>query len=836
MTQKKILLSILFVAITIATFAKRKQSYYPFSEELYVVSNYTNLNNKWEKETRSINDLIQRGVRGFILSLELDSNRVYAHTPQDKLIPAEELLQPMTQFLDNNTDELLVLFLNYSFSSEHVINLFRHLNVHQKIWVEEDKGQWPGRKLMTNSGKQIVLFTMNDHSANYSGFHYLWNYAVEPFQSFDINPSFGGDYKNGVAANAFLFFNGYNLPSDTVNIEIPFKNFKVVENPFLVAHLINLWQQTGKKPNFLVCNKFRNEIIHVANNVLFHRSVRGTITQNGRLLNNILWQGSVNANTSGSFSFPFLAGEDFEFQAEKSGYNLVPNQIKGESVEANVVQNIIATPIPINSELQAFYPFDKGIKDASVANRNGTYTNGVFIDDEERGQVIQLKDSQYVDLPSAVELGIYNNDLTVSSWVKVDSFALRDLNILGTEDGYYRKGLHMQFRDKRPYFGFFSNDLNGNTQIQKGRWYHLVWRYSKHSGEQAIFVNGRLDAKSKGHPSFMGRSKLKVGKAINQHNFFHGVIDDLAIWNRPLGDEEIWNLYQDVYDLSKVSFIDRLRYQWKWYVTIAVACLVFLLIWLFRLVNRKSKRLSIALTEPELPQVNAIHLFGGFRVFDKEGNDITSLFTPKMELLFIAILLASVKTSKGISSEALDQIVWPGLSKKSAANNRGVTKSKLQQVLNKVEGIHIENEHEHWRISLSDKVFCDYAESIEHIKSGKVANNAARFQRFYALLYKGSLLPHVEEEWLDEYKGAVASEVIDIFIRFMDDSGNNCPSELTIKLCDRILKADPLNEEAIRYKVQALKGSGQHNKARFTKDEFTRRYKELLNEDYKGVL
>ena len=40
--------------------------------------------------------------------------------------------------------------------------------------------------------------------------------------------------------------------------------------------------------------------------------------------------------------------------------------------------------------------------------------------------------------------------------------------------------------------GFFNNDLVGNTVIEPGKWYNVVWRYNKRNGEQAIFVNGKL--------------------------------------------------------------------------------------------------------------------------------------------------------------------------------------------------------------------------------------------------------------------------------------------------------------------------------------------------------
>ena len=206
MVNKKILLCLLLSTFVLLTFARQKQSYYPFSEELYVVSNYTNLDNKWEKETRSIEDLIARGVRGFRFKFELDSNRIYARIPLDTLINAQTLLKPISNYLADNPDQLLVLFLDYTFPSEHIVSLFRELGIYQKIWIEEGQGQWPGRRLMTASGKQIVLFTMHQHNSNYNGLHYVWDYAVEPYQSFEINPTFDGDYKKGRAGNEFLFF------------------------------------------------------------------------------------------------------------------------------------------------------------------------------------------------------------------------------------------------------------------------------------------------------------------------------------------------------------------------------------------------------------------------------------------------------------------------------------------------------------------------------------------------------------------------------------------------------------------------------------------------------
>ncbi len=65
----------------------------------------------------------------------------------------------------------------------------------------------------------------------------------------------------------------------------------------------------------------------------------------------------------------------------------------------------------------------------------------------------------------------------------------------------------------------------------------------------------------------------------------------------------------------------------------------------------------------------AIYLFGPFEVFDKEGNDITKLFTPLLRELFLLILTYTVKDGKGIASEKLYETLWGDKPLKDARNN-----------------------------------------------------------------------------------------------------------------------------------------------------------------------
>ena len=97
----------------------------------------------------------------------------------------------------------------------------------------------------------------------------------------------------------------------------------------------------------------------------------------------------------------------------------------------------------------------------------------------------------YVALPAASKLGLTNNDFTVESWIKVNFAATgHEQTILGNVGGGSHTALHLVIRNDKPYLGFHGNELADPTVLTKGTWYHLAFRYTAATKEQAIFVNG----------------------------------------------------------------------------------------------------------------------------------------------------------------------------------------------------------------------------------------------------------------------------------------------------------------------------------------------------------
>ncbi|MBI4176430.1 MAG: LamG domain-containing protein [Candidatus Aenigmarchaeota archaeon] len=144
----------------------------------------------------------------------------------------------------------------------------------------------------------------------------------------------------------------------------------------------------------------------------------------------------------------------------------------------------------------------------------------------------------YVDLPPATSLGITNSNFTAEAWIKADSWSTSDNAILGTDKQASNEGLQLIIRNNMPYMDFYGNSQTGSTQLLPNKWYHMAWRYTLPTGEQAIFVDGKLDGSSTGHAAFQGIENVRLGRWAGRFNF-DGVIDEVAIYNRALSAAEI---------------------------------------------------------------------------------------------------------------------------------------------------------------------------------------------------------------------------------------------------------------------------------------------------------
>mmetsp|Transcript_493 Transcript_493/g.834 ORF Transcript_493/g.834 Transcript_493/m.834 type:complete len:387 (+) Transcript_493:114-1274(+) len=152
-------------------------------------------------------------------------------------------------------------------------------------------------------------------------------------------------------------------------------------------------------------------------------------------------------------------------------------------------------------------------------------------------------------LPSASELRLSLSSFTVEAWVYIQTFNTdqqHDNAIVGQSprNGNYRASscFHLVIRDRRPYFGFYYDDLAGQTVLEPSAWYHLAFVFDLNTLNRSIYVNGSLDSSQVAHGPYkvsnderLFVSQYAGGRSLN------GMISQLRFWGKPLSQEDIRN-------------------------------------------------------------------------------------------------------------------------------------------------------------------------------------------------------------------------------------------------------------------------------------------------------
>jgi two-component SAPR family response regulator len=834
---RKFLLIFLLSGFPVLAFlrAAEDSSLKRYDESIFVISNYSGVDAS-NTETRSVKELLDQNIGGFRFLIEWEkvNNRLLLKGANGSHQPVGDVLQLIKHALEKDPKRILTLFLDFNVNVNELISEFEESGLMSYVYRHDQDAGWPALKTMVDEQKRLVVFTMQEHRTSPDWLQYIWHSAVEPYFSLMDAPDFIGEFLKGDPKNDLLIYNEYNIQGTGDRGKM--RSFNLNLNPYLLEHIKNVWAKTGKTPNFIMLDRYEPNINRVIYHLNLFKTLKGTVTFNTQNLDYVTWEGR-NSLTSGKYCFPVGPGDNVTLTPRSPGYRFKPEFVAFGELSQSREQHFIASPLEINENLEAFYPFENHTRDISGHELNGNSIGVVFKRDSIRQNVAFFDNKSHIVLPKAEEFKLRDHDFTVAAWIKIEKFlpGKEDYCIVGTPTNSYQEGIHLVVRNRKPYFGFYSNDLEGNMIFEEKRWYHIVWRYTKLTGEQAIYVNGKLDSRSLGHPSYKGREKLYIGVAgFSWESNMHGYIDDLVVWSRTLGNEEIWGLSKNIIQVLPVNnFLNK-------YIFFIAAVLILLVVSGFYLLRKKIKSRNVnhaivpVVTDTEQKkahQKNFIQLFGDFKIVDKNGEDISMLFTPKLKQLFLVILVFSQKNKKGISTKELTDIVWPNHTYQNAKNSRGVTIRKLRLILEAMDKVDIVFHIDTWAMEFAGRVYCDYVECLKLLEYGN-SNDLAFYSQFYSIVRKGEVFKDESHDWLDDFKGFIVNHVVDILIKFIRKLNPETDTDFIIKLADRILLADPVNEDALSYKLTALVKQNNYKNARFSYEKFTSIYLEMYGEKF----
>jgi hypothetical protein len=157
----------------------------------------------------------------------------------------------------------------------------------------------------------------------------------------------------------------------------------------------------------------------------------------------------------------------------------------------------------------------------------------------------------FVDLFSPGILRLDGSSMTVSAWIRVNSFTEPFHTVVSWGDDTWR--LHRAGLSNTIRFGIngYSNPpsggVSGTTDVTDGQWYHIVGVFDDLANELSIYTNSIRENVSSYNYSIgdTSVSGVRIGHNAMRSGDRHwnGSIDDIRIYNRALSDCEVQALY-----------------------------------------------------------------------------------------------------------------------------------------------------------------------------------------------------------------------------------------------------------------------------------------------------
>ncbi len=657
--------------------------------------------------------------------------------------------------------------------------------------------------------------------------------------SFDFNDyitNSGDSISFHERTNDFLLTKININPSDT-NITEPLNtwvNSFNTEYSQQVINLLKLWDNTGKRPHFIVCKNDEVEQGISTTNIINKSAFR---TAKFTMDNKVFAPVNISENpyflSGGRVSFPIAQEQQYKFEItpKAKGYRFSPDIFRFTAEHEMVEVPITAIPLPLNHKQVIRFNFDNS--EAPGANHvENVYasSNTMLQKDDDRGKVFYFDgQNDYIDCGSHLNID-FKKPMTISIWVKPEKMD-QDHSLVGLANIF-----SMKIRNSKLTFTHTDIlDINfKDYPIEPNTWHHLAI-VNEPNNQLTFFQDGKKIGISRIGEIANTDHALLIGTNI-WGEYYQGFMDDLIIWNRALSDKEIIQLSKAESGHKNFSLIIVL-------IALALVALISTIWWIKRRSQKSITKQdkvytttdSPAITTEQTRQVSSCILtFGEFRIITNDGHNLATELSPKEKQLLIYLLWHTYRNSKeGVSSRQLSEDLWPGISKDRAKNNRSTYMQRLRKLLTDATGIQITySSNKKWILELPASYTCDLV-TYEKVKQQlSKERNIDNLQIFLNTLLDGNFLSQTRNELIDTFKSEIENEIILLLtdpdiIEIAKNSNRIIPI-----ITSAIRKYDPLSETALSLEINWLYNIGHHGRALETYQKFCNDYETLYGENF----
>ncbi len=237
------------------------------------------------------------------------------------------------------------------------------------------------------------------------------------------------------------------------------------------------------------------------------------------------------------------------------------NTTGGQDIDVGISEeDLVVNALVVPTDYVGYWALDETngtiAHDASGNGNNGNVFNGTWSSNGKINGCVNFNGANtYVKVNNIV-----SNDFSISFWVKttqsggtgewwqgrclVDGFVNEELDDFGTS----LSGNNYAFGTGNP-----DTTITSTAVINDGQWHQCVATRQETSGALSIYVDGVLQATGVGGiESLTAPMYLRFGSRQTGVNFFNGSLDDIRIYNRALGSNEVTALYWDSASLASM--------------------------------------------------------------------------------------------------------------------------------------------------------------------------------------------------------------------------------------------------------------------------------------------
>ncbi len=200
--------------------------------------------------------------------------------------------------------------------------------------------------------------------------------------------------------------------------------------------------------------------------------------------------------------------------------------------------------LAVKSGLVLYLPFDGNMKDLSEQKNQcdlrgrEQYTKGKF------GDAFEFDGATHIEIKDTKK-GIFDgiSGLTIGVWVKMDNHHDNGIVVKLTSANFWPCSYNLEtWSDQLAYFDVGPDSGKYATaKYPLKEWFFLVGVFDGDKGEDRIYINGKLENTNPRDLKVVpdGEFPVYIGCVAPGQYYFVGALDNLAIYNRALSDDEI---------------------------------------------------------------------------------------------------------------------------------------------------------------------------------------------------------------------------------------------------------------------------------------------------------